>query len=146
MSTWDRRYLDRVSLLVQILPLLDTEPRFALKGGTAINLFEHDMPRLSVDIDLTWLPMQDYREDAAQIGEALGALATRLAAPPMRLQVQPSAAQITDNINRLIAGPTRLVRCRAAARLRPTGPDALAHLSGLPRSQPEARRRDARTR
>lgn len=44
MRTWVRRYLERVNLLVQVLPLLDAEPRFALKGGTAINLFEHDMP------------------------------------------------------------------------------------------------------
>jgi len=102
MSTWDRRYLDRVGLLVQVLPMLDSEPRFALKGGTAINLFEHDMPRLSVDIDLTWLPVQDYRLDAAQIGEALHALAGRLASPPLRLQVRPSAAEGADTVNRLI--------------------------------------------
>lgn len=53
MNSWDKRYSDRVQLLVDILPVLAKEPRFALKGGTAINLFEHDLPRLSVDIDLT---------------------------------------------------------------------------------------------
>jgi len=52
LEQWDRRYTDRVRLLVEILPVLAQEPRFALKGGTAINLFEHDLPRLSVDI---WL-------------------------------------------------------------------------------------------
>jgi len=107
MSTWDKRYLDRVSLLVQMLPLLDTEPRFALKGGIAINLFEHDMPRLSVDIDVTWLPVQDYRVDAAQIGEAMEALCARLAAPPLRLQVRPSAGDAADAVNRLIASRGR---------------------------------------
>lgn len=107
MSTWDRRYLDRVALLVQILPLLDTEPRFALKGGTAINLFEHDMPRLSVDIDLTWLPVQDFATAAAQIGEALEALIKRLATPPLDLHVQRSAADGADGIHRLIAGRGR---------------------------------------
>ncbi len=40
MNTWDKRYTDRVRLLVEILPVLVQEPRFALKGGTAINLFE----------------------------------------------------------------------------------------------------------
>ncbi len=44
MSTWDKRYTGRVQLLVDILPVLAQEPRFALKGGTAINLFEHDLP------------------------------------------------------------------------------------------------------
>jgi hypothetical protein len=39
-----------VQLLVDVLPSLAQEPRFALKGGTAISLFEHDLPRLSVEI------------------------------------------------------------------------------------------------
>ncbi|MCK0713607.1 nucleotidyl transferase AbiEii/AbiGii toxin family protein [Chromohalobacter sarecensis] len=65
MSTWDKRYTDRVQLLVDILPMLAQEPRFALKGGTAINLFEHDLPRLSVDIDLAWLPVHGFAEDAS---------------------------------------------------------------------------------
>ncbi|WP_255363972.1 nucleotidyl transferase AbiEii/AbiGii toxin family protein [Dyella sp. 333MFSha] len=58
-----------------MLPVLAQEPRFALKGGTAINLFEHDLPRLSVDIDLAWLPVHDYAEDAKLIDEALVRLA-----------------------------------------------------------------------
>jgi hypothetical protein len=44
MSSWDSRYAERVRLLVEILPTLTMEPRFALKGGTAINLFEYDLP------------------------------------------------------------------------------------------------------
>lgn len=44
MNNWDKRYSDRVQLLVNILPWLAKETRFALKGGTAINLFEHDLP------------------------------------------------------------------------------------------------------
>jgi hypothetical protein len=107
MKTWDRRYLERVGLMVQILPVLDSEPRFALKGGTAINLFEHDMPRLSVDIDLTWLPVQDFSIDTAQITAALDGVATRLAAPPLRLQVRQSAAENAGTVNRLIASRGR---------------------------------------
>lgn len=45
MNNWDSRYAERVKLLVEILPTLAAEKRFALKGGTAINLFEHDEPR-----------------------------------------------------------------------------------------------------
>lgn len=41
MSTWDSRYAERVQLLVDILPYVGREPRFALKGGTAINLTDH---------------------------------------------------------------------------------------------------------
>ena len=50
LDHWERHYIDRVRLLVEILPVLAQEPRFALKGGTAINLFEHDLPRLSVEV------------------------------------------------------------------------------------------------
>ncbi len=97
LDRWDRRYPDRVRLLVEILPALALalaqEPRFALKGGTAINLFEHDLPRLSVDIDLTWLPVHDYAEDARLIAEAPGQLADKLRARPLQLQVQASAGE-----------------------------------------------------
>lgn len=53
-------YRAQMDLLLQVLPLVAKEESFALKGGTAINLFVRDMPRLSVDIDLTWLPFDGY--------------------------------------------------------------------------------------
>jgi predicted nucleotidyltransferase component of viral defense system len=56
-------YTQQVQLLVRVLPLIDTEKCFALKGGTAINLFYRTLPRLSVDIDLLYIPM-DEREQA----------------------------------------------------------------------------------
>ncbi|MDT0635898.1 nucleotidyl transferase AbiEii/AbiGii toxin family protein [Spectribacter hydrogenoxidans] len=52
-------YEAQVRLLVSTLPLVAEEPCFALKGGTAINLFVRDLPRLSVDIDLTYLPLEE---------------------------------------------------------------------------------------
>lgn len=107
MPTWDNRYRDRLKLLVQILPVLDREPRFALKGGTAINLYEHDLPRLSVDIDLTWLPVRDFDTDTREIAEALQSIATRLSAPPLRLNVRASAPEGARSITRLIASRGR---------------------------------------
>ncbi|MBW9258752.1 MAG: nucleotidyl transferase AbiEii/AbiGii toxin family protein [Candidatus Thiodiazotropha sp. (ex. Lucinisca nassula)] len=56
-------YYRQVELVMRVLPLVAQEPRFALKGGTAINLFIRDLPRLSVDIDLTYLP-PDNRDAA----------------------------------------------------------------------------------
>lgn len=106
LDHWDRRYTDRVRLLVEILPVLASEPGFALKGGTAINLFEHDLPRLSVDIDLAWLPMHDYAEDATLIAEALGRLADTLRARPLQLQVQASAGE-GGVVTRLVASRGR---------------------------------------
>jgi hypothetical protein len=52
-------YRRQVALLVRSIPLVAAETCFALKGGTAINLFIRDMPRLSVDIDLTYVPVSD---------------------------------------------------------------------------------------
>ena len=47
-------YGDTVRLLLDVIPATLRSPRFAMKGGTAINLFVLDMPRLSVDIDLAY--------------------------------------------------------------------------------------------
>jgi len=52
-------YRKQVALLIRTVPLVAAEKEFALKGGTAINLFVRDMPRLSVDIDLTYVPVAD---------------------------------------------------------------------------------------
>jgi len=49
----------QVALLIRTVPFVASEKEFALKGGTAINLFVRDMPRLSVDIDLTYVPVAD---------------------------------------------------------------------------------------
>lgn len=65
------RYLAQVRLLVRALPIVAKEEVFALKGGTAINLFHRDMPRLSVDIDLVYLPLQPRAESLAGIAGAL---------------------------------------------------------------------------
>ena len=107
MSTWDSRYRDRVQLLVDILPVLAREPRFALKGGTAINLFEQDLPRLSVDIDLTWLPVNSFAEDSALITAALETLAETLRARPLRLRVQASVKQKGRGVTRLVVSRGR---------------------------------------
>src|SRR5258708_3289722 len=64
-------YRRQVALLIRVLPLVAAEDCFALKGGTAINLFIRDMPRLSVDIDLTYLPVLPRRESPAAIDAAM---------------------------------------------------------------------------
>lgn len=71
-------YQKQVALLVQALPHIAEEPDFALKGGTAINLFVRDLPRLSVDIDLTYLPIEDRTNSLAAIDAAIGRVAARL--------------------------------------------------------------------
>ena len=58
----DPRYAAQVRLLIQVIPYVAAERCCALKGGTAINLFVRDMPRLSVDIDLAYLPNSDRQQ------------------------------------------------------------------------------------
>ncbi|MEM6537364.1 MAG: nucleotidyl transferase AbiEii/AbiGii toxin family protein [Pseudomonadota bacterium] len=68
-------YAEQVRLLVQVLPVVAEEAVFALKGGTAINLFYRDLPRLSVDIDLNYLPVEDRQTSLAAINEAMDRIA-----------------------------------------------------------------------
>lgn len=75
----NRIYLETARLLTQVAPLVFADETFALKGGTAINLFARDMPRLSVDLDLVFPDHTVPREPAlARIGEALRQAETRL--------------------------------------------------------------------
>jgi predicted nucleotidyltransferase component of viral defense system len=64
-------YFRQVQLLVRILPFVAKEKCFALKGGTAINLFVRDLPRLSVDIDLVYLPLEDRKTSLRNVSIAL---------------------------------------------------------------------------
>lgn len=70
MLSADNPFYRQVVLLVELLPLVASEPCFALKGGTAINLFLRDLPRLSVDIDLTYLPIEGREESLNHMDEA----------------------------------------------------------------------------
>lgn len=76
----DKHYADTVRLLLDIAPAVFANDIFAMKGGTAINLFVQDMPRLSVDIDVVYLPWQVPRDQALQaINQELAAIAERVA-------------------------------------------------------------------
>jgi hypothetical protein len=60
----DRQYVDAVRLLLTVAPVIFESPRFALKDGTALNLFVQDLPRLSVDIDVVFTDHVMERESA----------------------------------------------------------------------------------
>ena len=76
----DSSYLRQAELVVRCIPAIAAEPCFAIKGGTAINLFELDMPRLSVDIDLTFIPVTDRATAIVEINAALQRIEKRLEA------------------------------------------------------------------
>jgi len=65
-------YFRQVELMLALMPLVEPESCFGLKGGSAINLFVRDLPRLSVDLDLTFLPLKDRAQSLAEMDAALG--------------------------------------------------------------------------
>lgn len=74
----DHPYFKQASLMLEILPLVAEEECFALKGGTAINFFMRDMPRLSVDIDLTYLPIEERAVSLNKMTQALQRIKERI--------------------------------------------------------------------
>lgn len=84
------RYRTQVGLLIRAMPYVAEESVFALKGGTAINLFVRDLPRLSVDIDLTYLPVEDRPTSLASIDAAMRRIAERIEGGLPRSRVQLS--------------------------------------------------------
>jgi len=89
------QYLRQVDLLIRILPAIAKEKEFALHGGSAINLFLLQMPRLSVDIDLTYLHTGEREKDLNSIVEFL----TRIRAQLIRIipGISVSTPGLVDN-------------------------------------------------
>ncbi len=137
------RYLDTARLLVRIAPAIFHDDTFALKGGTAINLFVRDMPRLSVDLDLTFRNYELNRNAAIeQITGALQSSAARLRslgfsvhAPTTRerheskLFIQQNGISVKVEANYVIRGTVSPVQHVA---LRPRASDALMADLSLP--------------
>ena len=72
-------YVRTVQLLIDVAPAVFVNPAFAMKGGTALNLFLQDMPRLSVDIDVVFTPHALSRHEALKaIGDELAAVQQRV--------------------------------------------------------------------
>ncbi len=84
------RYLQQVKLLVRVIPYIAQESCFALKGGTAINLFYREMPRLSVDIDLVYLGLEKRQEALSNIRTALANISGKLAKAGMQAEIKGS--------------------------------------------------------
>ncbi len=67
----NRMYRQQVELLLRIIPTLEEVESFAIHGGTAINLYILDLPRYSVDIDVTYTPIKPREESFADIHKNL---------------------------------------------------------------------------
>ena len=123
----DQTYKNQADLLLQVIPHIATEKTLALKGGTGINLFLRDMPRLSVDIDLTYLPFDNRETALTNISDSLGRIRERITRSvpgttvnnyiiegnDVKLFVQSKNAQIKIEVNTTTRGhlhPVRLIQ------------------------------------
>lgn len=124
----DNNYSRQVQLLVQLLPLVGEEKCFALKGGTAINLFVRDMPRLSVDIDLIYLPAGNREEAIAASTSGLERLAQAIEktfnsvrvtrayrdkADALRLVVERDGATVKIELSPVMRGTVKDIETRS---------------------------------
>lgn len=95
-------YRRQVTLLVRVLPFVAAETCFALKGGTAINLFVRNMPRVSVDIDLTYLPVGDRGTSLRAIDAAMKQIAKKISDGIPGAKVTTSAVEADTCVNKLL--------------------------------------------
>jgi predicted nucleotidyltransferase component of viral defense system len=77
--------LEKVVSLTELLETLRSHPflktRIALKGGTALNLFVFDLPRLSVDVDMNYVGSADVdgmNRERPGVEQAIQAVCGRL--------------------------------------------------------------------
>ena len=129
-------YLDTARLLVQVAPVVFADDGFALKGGTAINLFIRNMPRLSVDLDLVFTDHRLPRDQTlARIGEAIRRSGERLTALGFQVRLIPAIEagetkllvrrgriEVKVEVNTVMRGTVGTVR---PASLTPNARDAL---------------------
>lgn len=95
----NQTYLDTARLLTQVAPLVFADDTFALKGGTAINLFIRDIPRLSVDLDLVFRDHTLSRDVALdRINAALRQSAERLNELRLETRLQKSPNNIESKL------------------------------------------------
>tara|TARA_R110002124_G_scaffold10096_7_gene50888 strand:+ start:12347 stop:13261 length:915 start_codon:yes stop_codon:yes gene_type:complete len=132
----NRTYLDTARLLTRVAPLVFVDDTFALKGGTAINLFVRDMPRLSVDLDLVFPDHRLPRDEALyRINEAIRQSVERLNkrgfqthvpasgdAGETKLLVRQGATEVKVEVNFVMRGTVQPVRM---ASLTPNARDTL---------------------
>lgn len=112
-------FYKQVQLLLHVLPFVAQESCYALKGGTAINLFVRDFPRLSVDIDLVFLPDANRQQALESITQALdrisdnisqGLVATRIIksyqdkSDALRLTVQQNGVSVQIELSPVLRG------------------------------------------
>lgn len=92
--------------MLEVLPEVAKENCLAMHGGTAINLFVRDMPRLSVDIDLTFTGLAERSEAIESINGALAQIKKNVEVFQPAVQIEHKA----DTCKLLISSQAALVK------------------------------------
>ena len=98
----DTVFFKQAKLLLRILPLIHKVEVFALKGGTAINFFVRELPRLSVDIDLTYLPVNERDVALDDISRALILVAEEVKRRIPKIQIVQKNIRGTNTLKGMI--------------------------------------------
>lgn len=107
----NQSYIDTVRLLLAIAPAVFASGRFAMKGGTALNLFVQEMPRLSVDIDLVFVDHRPDRQAALHaIAQELATMRAALARKSKRYRAQLSANAEGDEVKLVVSNDLAQVK------------------------------------
>lgn len=139
-------YRDQVALLIEIVPEIEKVKEFVLHGGTAINLFLREMPRLSVDIDLTYVSTEGREKAITNIQNGLAKIEkniqqhisgvkTNFLKDQLKIQISKAGALVKIEVNQGIRGllglPVELVLCEKAQE----SFDAFCAMPGVPVGQ-----------
>ena len=122
-------YAQKVELLLRLMPIIMDEGVFAVHGGTAINLFLKDLPRYSVDIDLTYIPLSDRQTSIADINKHLASICEKAVKAFKGMHITPNYStckllceyrgkQVKVEVNQTKRGIVRLYPSRSAKKPR----------------------------
>lgn len=101
--------MQQVRLLARLMISVNKEKYFALKGGTAINFFIRDLPRLSIDIDLTYLPLESREVSLENIEAGLLRIQTDIEQHNRDIRVYRKRAK-NQRLQKLIVGQTERIK------------------------------------
>ncbi|PLR47360.1 nucleotidyl transferase AbiEii/AbiGii toxin family protein [Chimaeribacter arupi] len=113
-------YYQQVQLLLQLIPHIAKHDCFALKGGTAINLFIREFPRLSVDIDLVFLPVLERNASLSAIKSALDSIADAISTSVPASKVSKSYEDKRDALRLTVVRDSVMIKIELSPVLRGT--------------------------
>ena len=107
----NKEYAEKVEVLLRLLPIVMDEKVFAVHGGSAINLFVRDLPRYSVDIDLTYIPLEGREESLEHINNHLMSIVDKAKRAFHGMHIVPKL-----NTSKLLCAALQVPLCRCLLR------------------------------